>query len=90
MSSNLQFRNMLSFEHDSIGLKIQTIAFSQNVDTPYQQVFYNDTVGPAVKDSIIIGSTDSRATTSATPIGLNIAWDRGLLVKNVQFMMLLL
>jgi hypothetical protein len=77
---------MVIYEHSSIGIKTQTIEFSENVNPmPHQYAFYNETIGPSVIDSIVIGSTDPSASTSITPKGLEIAWDRGQLIKNVQF-----
>ena len=45
VSSNLQFRNLVAFDHISAGIEIMTIAFHKNPNTPYMTSFYNESTG---------------------------------------------
>jgi hypothetical protein len=84
-SNNLQFRNLVSFDHNSAGIETQTIIFNQNPNTNYMSSFYNESIGALVSNSLIVGNSDSTALVSITPAGIKVAWDRGLLIKNVSF-----
>ncbi|CAF0978946.1 unnamed protein product, partial [Brachionus calyciflorus] len=85
MSNNLQFRKFISFDHKSVGIETKQIIFNENIQSRYTPTFYNESNGALVADSIVVGNSDSTQTTSITQHGVVIAWDRGLLVKNVSF-----
>ncbi|CAF0756351.1 unnamed protein product [Brachionus calyciflorus] len=85
MANNLQFRNFISFDHASASIEAKQIIFNEDIHSRYSPTFYNETNGPLISDSIVVGNSDSSKTTSITPYGVVIAWDRGLLVKNVSF-----
>ncbi|CAF0710276.1 unnamed protein product [Brachionus calyciflorus] len=85
MSNSLQFRNIISFDHESAGIETKTIIFNDDVNTRYKTTFFDATKGPLIADSIIAGNSDSSKPVSITQSGLIVAWDRGLLVQNVSF-----
>lgn len=58
--------------------------FSQDANTPYKSTFYNSNIGTIISDSFVIGNSKDNKT-SYTPDGIEIAWDRGQLIKNVAF-----
>ena len=84
MASPLQFRNFVVFDHIATGIETKTIRFSENVNSHYRNILFDETNGPAIIDSIVIGNSDQNALTNSDN-GIVLAWDRGLLVKNVNF-----
>jgi hypothetical protein len=85
MSSNIQFRNFVVYDHATSGIETKTLVYHENPNTDYSPYFYNETSGPLVADSIILGNSDPTALTSPTNKGLVVAWERGILVKNIKF-----
>jgi hypothetical protein len=69
-SSSIQFRNMVAFDHTLAGIEIQTLANSQDVNSGLINTFYNESLGPLVSNSIIIGNSDSTKNYSITHTGL--------------------
>ena len=65
MSSSVQVRNAVVFDHDDTGLRCVTAINHQATNLPnLRQTFYNENTGSSVINSIVIG--DSRV--SATPV----------------------
>jgi hypothetical protein len=85
MSSNLQFRNFVVFDHAEASIETKTIIFNEDPNTRQSYSFYNESSGATIADTVIIGNSDSSSSTSITPTGIIVAWDRGQLIKNVQF-----
>ena len=83
MSNKIQFKNFIVYDHATSGIETKAIQYNRN-NTYYSANFYNDTFGPSIVDSVIIGNSNSSAKTSITRVGLVIAWDRGQLIKNVK------
>ena len=84
VSSSLQFREFIVYDHFSSGITTQTIKYHQDYNTPYKSTFYSLTTGAVVADSVIIGNSRMNSSTN-TPSGLVLPWDRGLIVSNVTF-----
>ena len=82
-SNNIQFKNFLIFDHYTAGIDTKSIMFNKLLNTQYSKYFYNSINGPSILNSVIIGNSNSNATSSLTPKGLIIAWDRGQLISNV-------
>ena len=85
MSNSVQFRNVIAFDNADAGITTKQIIFNQIVNTGYGRTFYNESISALIADSIIVGNSDSSKSFSLSRIGAEIAWDRGLLVKNVSF-----
>ncbi len=85
VSNFLQFKSLVAFDHFSAGMEIKTITFNENANTQYAYTFYNENIGSLISDSIIVGNSQTSSSRSITPTGIIVAWDRGLLVKNVSF-----
>ena len=82
-SSNLQFRNFLLFDNAEAGIETKNIVFYE--DLYFSTSFYSSELGSKIADTIIIGNSNTAASTSITPTGLIFAWDRGQLVTNLSF-----
>ena len=76
---------MLVFDQMSEGIVGRRIMHSPQVNTHYASTFYNESTGPLVADSVIIGNTNNSDPYSITTSGLVLAWDRGQLLKSVYF-----
>ena len=85
MSNSIQFSNFVSFDHHDVGIETKSIASHQTVHSSLRDTFFNEQRGTAILNSIIVGNSDSSATVSKTRSGLVIAWERGLLIRNVSF-----
>lgn len=85
VSSTIQFINFVIFDHLAVGIETQSIRFSEDYNTSYGATFYDENIGSAVINSVIVGNSNPNATYSLTPYGMVIAWDRGELIKNVTF-----
>ena len=85
MANNIQFKNFVVYDQLTAGIVSTSIVGNNVPNTKYAATFYNENIGPSIKDSIIIGNSDSSATSSIGQNGLIIAWDRGQLIKNVTF-----
>ena len=85
MSNPMQFRNFVVFDHYTEAIATKTIVNNENTNTPYAKIFYNETTGSLVTNSIIIGNSDSSSPASIGSSGLVIAWERGLLIKSNRF-----
>ena len=84
-SNYIQFKNMVMFDHAVTGIETNIIAYSQYPNYIPQYTFYNDSLGPLIANSIIIGNSDSSSNYSISESGIVVAWDRGLLLKSVYF-----
>ncbi len=84
-SNGIQFRNFIIFDQATTGIETKTIKYHENVDSIYRDVFYNETHGSGVMDSIIIGNSNRTADASFGYSGLIVAWDRGQVIKNLRF-----
>ena len=84
-SNSLQFRNFFVFENTEAGIETRLLYEHNSLNSRFSTNFYSETNGSLVADSIIIGNSDSDANYSLTRTGLVVAWDRGLLIKNVSF-----
>jgi hypothetical protein len=73
-SCPLQFKNLIAFDHISTGIEAQTIIFSENLNTPTKNNFYNETTGPAIFDSVMIGNSDSSSSYSITETGIRVIY----------------
>lgn len=71
-SCPLQFKNLIAFDHISTGIEAQTISLSDGVNTKTASLFYNETIGPAIIDSVIIGNSDSSSPYSITETGIRV------------------
>ena len=85
MSNNLQFRNMVVFDHASTGIETKTIFGNNLQNSGYMSTFYNDNTGPLIANSIIIGNSKTSSNRSISESGLIVAWDRGQLLESVSF-----
>ena len=85
VSSSIQFNNFLVYDTVSSGIETKTMKNYESVNSYYSTSFYIESTGSLVSNSVIIGNSDPTAITSITNKGLRIAWERGLLVKNVKF-----
>ena len=79
----MQFVKFLAWDHVQSGIESKQMTFMENVNSAYISIFFNETTGATISDSVIIG--DSRGTNVATQTGVVISWDRGLLLKNIAF-----
>lgn len=84
-SNNIQFKNFILWDHYSVSLETKTLKYNQDINSYEKSFFYNENLGPILKDSIIIGNSKSDDTKSVTTSGLVIAWDRGQLISNISF-----
>lgn len=84
-SSGIQFRNFIVYDHATTGIEAKSITSHASPNTPYSVVFYNESTGPLIADSVIIGNSNPNAVSSLTPRALTVPWNRGLLVKNIKF-----
>ena len=82
-SNKVQFKNFIVYDHATSG--IETKLIPGNSGSGYYGFFYDETNGPTIVNSTIIGNSDSSANSSITPIGLVVARDRGQLIKNINF-----
>ena len=85
MSNPMQFRNFVVYDHATEGITAKTIVNNEVTNTGYSKIFYNETTGSLVTNSIFIGNSDSSSPTSISSSGLVIAWERGLLIKSNRF-----
>lgn len=88
VSSSIQFRNLVAFDHISAGIEILTIANHENPNTPYMIRFYNESTGSVVADSLIIGNSDSTSRQSITDTGFVVSYFT-LSSFNYQYKMLI-
>ena len=84
-SNKVQFNNFIVYDHTTAGIETKTIQYNSDVQSNYSAYFYNESSGPTIMNSVIIGNSNSSSNSSITPLGLVIAWDRGELIKNVTF-----
>jgi hypothetical protein len=71
-SCPLQFKNLIAFDHVSTAIEAQTISFSENLNTQTRNLFYNETIGPGIFDSVIIGNSDSSSSYSISETGIRV------------------
>lgn len=81
-SNNVQFRNFVVYDHFSEGITTKSLA---SMPMSAYQTTYDESICPLVSDSIIIGNSDSDASSSITPSGLVVVWNRGLFIKSNTF-----
>jgi hypothetical protein len=84
-SNKVQFNNFIVYDHATAGIETKTIQNNSDFQSTYSAYFYNESTGPTIMNSVIIGNSNSSSNSSITPLGLVIAWDRGELIKNVTF-----
>ena len=84
-SNYIQFRNMVMYDHAVTAIETNMIAYNQYPNSIAQYTFYNDSLGPLIANSIIIGNSDSSSNYSISESGIVVAWDRGLLLESVYF-----
>ena len=84
-SNKVQFKNFIVYDHTTAGIETKTIQYNSDFLSSYSPYFYNESTGPTIMNSVIIGNSNSSSNSSITPLGLVIAWDRGELIKNVKF-----
>lgn len=76
------------FDQYGVGIETKNIVFNKGKSSDirsYIPAFYNESIGSAVLNSLIIGNTNSSQNFAITTTGLVVAWDRGQLIKNVTF-----
>ena len=85
MSYPVQFKNFVVFDHSETGLSALTMGNVVNENTEYATELFSPTNGAALENCIVIGNSDSSASTSISESGVVLAWDRGERLENVSF-----
>ena len=63
-SNKVQFKNFIVYDHTTAGIETKTIQYNSDFLSSYSPYFYNESTGPTIMNSVIIGNSNSSSNSS--------------------------